>query len=103
MIAEEQMASDMEVQMKPNCGTEFLHTEKMAPTGIHRCLLNIYGDQTVDVNTIMRWVVCSAVAAVTGRTNHVLDSHADFYKHGIQTLVHCWLKCITNSSNCVEK
>ena len=26
-------------------------------TGIHRRLLNIYGDQTVDVNKVMKWVV----------------------------------------------
>ena len=34
------------------CGTEFLHEEKMAPTDIHQCLLNAYGDWTVDVSTM---------------------------------------------------
>jgi len=31
--------------------TEFLLVEKMSPIGIHWLLLNVYGDQTVDVNT----------------------------------------------------
>ena len=33
-----------------------LHVEKMAPTDIHWCLLNIYGDQTVDVSTVRLFV-----------------------------------------------
>ena len=45
----ETMASDMEVQLKQRCVMEFLPEEKIAPTNIHLCLLNIYGDQTVDV------------------------------------------------------
>jgi len=54
----DKMASDMEVRMKQRCVTEFLHAEKIAPNDIHRCLLNIYGDQTVDVSTVRQWVVC---------------------------------------------
>jgi len=30
--------------------------KKIAPSDIHRRLLNIYGDQTVDVSTVRRWV-----------------------------------------------
>jgi len=52
------MASDMEVRMKQRCVTEFLHAEKLAPNDIHRRLLNVYGDQTVDVSTVRRWVAC---------------------------------------------
>ena len=29
-----------------------------APSDIHRCLLNIYRDQTVDVSTVREWVAC---------------------------------------------
>ena len=36
------MVSDMEVHRKQKRVTEFFHTEKMAPTGIHQHLLNIY-------------------------------------------------------------
>ena len=50
------MASDMEVRMKQRCVIEFLHAEKIAPNDIHRRLLNVYGDQTVDVSTVRRWV-----------------------------------------------
>jgi len=55
MAAERQsdtMASDMEVCMKQRCITELLYVEKMAPTDIHRWLLHIYGDETVDVSTV---------------------------------------------------
>ena len=48
----------MEVCMKQRCVTEFLNAEKIAPNDIHRCLLNVCGDQTVDVSTVRRWVVC---------------------------------------------
>ena len=51
------LASDMEVHMKQRCGAESLHTEKMAPTDIHQCLLRAYGDQTVEVSTVRWWVV----------------------------------------------
>jgi hypothetical protein len=91
MTAEEQsekMASDMEVRMKQRCVIEFLHAEKIAPNDIHRCLLNVYGDQTVDVSTVRRWVElfisgysdmkgkpCSGqpCTAVTPRTEERLD------------------------------
>ena len=53
----DKMVSDMEVHVKQRCVTEFLHAEKMAPTDIHWCLLNIYGDQTVHVSTLRYWVV----------------------------------------------
>ena len=62
MVAEGQsdkMASDVEVQMKKRCANAFLKEEKkMAPTDIHQCLINVYGDQTVDVSTVRWWVVC---------------------------------------------
>ena len=61
MAPEEQsdkMASDMEVHMKERCIIEFPHGEKMAPTDIRWLLLNIYGDQTVNVSTVRWWVAC---------------------------------------------
>lgn len=50
--------------------------KKMAPTDIHQPLLEFYGDQTVDVSTVRRWMV-TAVVTVTSKTSHVLDGHAD--------------------------
>jgi len=52
------MASDIEVCMEQRYVIEFLHVEKMPPTDIHQCLLNISEDQTVNVRTVRRWVVC---------------------------------------------
>ena len=49
--------SDMEMHMKQRCVIEFLPEEKMAHSDIHRCLLNVYGDQNVDVSTVRWWVV----------------------------------------------
>ena len=44
------MASVVKVHMKKRCVTEFLHVEKMTPIDI-RHLLNVTGDQPVDVST----------------------------------------------------
>jgi len=33
----------------------------------------------------------------------VTSTGTDFYKHGMQTLVHCWWKCIANGGDYVEK
>ena len=53
----DKMVSDMEVRMKQMCVIKFMHAEKkIAPNNIHRRLLNVYGDQTVDVSTVRRWV-----------------------------------------------
>mgnify|MGYP001856021262 CR=1 FL=1 len=49
------MVSDMEVWMEQRCGIGFLHEEKKCT---HQCLLNVYGEQTVDVSTVRQWVVC---------------------------------------------
>jgi len=52
------MVSNMEVSLKKKHVIEFLHAEKMAPTDIHQHLLNICGEQPVDVSTVRQWVVC---------------------------------------------
>jgi len=60
MVAEgkcDRVASDMEVHIKQRCVTEFMNEEKMAPIDMHHYLLNVYGDQTVDVSTVRQWVV----------------------------------------------
>jgi hypothetical protein len=57
IAAEEQsgkMGSDMEVHTKQKCVIEFHHAEEIAPVDIHRRLLNVYIDQTVDMRTV-RW------------------------------------------------
>ena len=53
----DKMAFDMEVRVKQRCVTEFLHAKNMAPIDIHQYLLNVSGNQTVDVSTVRWWVV----------------------------------------------
>ena len=48
----DRMAFDMEVCMETKCVTEFLHAEIMASTDIHQYLLNVDGDQTVDMSIV---------------------------------------------------
>jgi hypothetical protein len=52
-----QKASDMEIHMKQKYVNEFLLAAKIAYVDIHRCLLNVYRDKTVDVSTVRLWVV----------------------------------------------
>jgi len=47
------MAFDTEMLMKQRCVTEFLHEEETASTAIHQSLLSVYGEKTVDVNTVV--------------------------------------------------
>jgi hypothetical protein len=49
------LASDMEVRSKQKYVIEFLHAERNMHVDIHRRLLNVYGDQTVDVSTVRLW------------------------------------------------
>jgi len=48
----DKIAPDMKVRIKRRCVTEFLQAEVMASMDIPRCLLNVYGDQTLDVSTV---------------------------------------------------
>ena len=46
------MAIDMQVHIKQRGVIEYLHMQKMAPVNIHQCLLDFYGDQTVDMSSV---------------------------------------------------
>jgi hypothetical protein len=59
------MASDIEVRTKQRYVIEFLTAEQIAPIDIHRRLLKVYGDDTVDVSTVRRWVVCFSSGLLT--------------------------------------
>ena len=54
----DKMASEVEVRVKRRVVLEFLRAGKMAPIDFHQCLLNVSGDQTVDVSTEGQWVLC---------------------------------------------
>ena len=53
----DRMASDMELCMNLRCVMKFLHAEKAALINICVFLLNVYGEQTVDVSAVRWWVV----------------------------------------------
>ena len=57
-------ASDMEVWMKKRSVIEFIHEENAASTDIPWLLLNVSGDQTVDVSIVRQWVVAVAIVTV---------------------------------------
>ena len=77
------MVSDMEGCMKQRCGTEFFREEKMAPTDVELCLLNVCGDQTVDVSPVRQWVLRFCSGESDEKTSHVPDGRADFYKSDV--------------------
>jgi len=55
-------------------------------------------------HSLMQWMLAQgggewhvpAVATVTWKTRLISDSHADFYEHSMQALVHAWQRCIAN-------
>ena len=82
-VHSDKMNSDTGVCMMRRYATAFFYVGEMVPTDIHGYLLNIYGDQTVDVSTVRQWVV------QWQQQQWVSFTVADFYKHGMQALVHC--------------
>ena len=82
----DKMASDMEVRMKQRCVIEFLHVEKIASNDIHRRLLKVYGDQTVDLSTVRQWVAQFSRATATWKTSHVLNSHTQLSHHEMKSI-----------------
>ena len=81
----DRMTSVMEVWVKKRCVTVFLHAEKMATIDPHQ-MLNVYGDQTVDVSTVKAGLCGQCfpsndvvVAVVKQR---VTSAGADFYEYG---------------------
>ena len=54
----DEVVSYTEICRKQGLVIEFLHEEEMGSTDIHRHLLRVGGDQTVDVSTVRWWVVC---------------------------------------------
>ena len=90
------IAFDMEVCMKQRYVSKHLRWERIATTNIHQWLLNIYGDQAVDVSMV-RW----CLSAVTGTVGHYHKCR--FSQHSIQAHIHCWRKGIANGGDYTEK
>ena len=47
----------MDVRQKQKYGIEFLNAEEVQPIEIHKRLVNVHGNETVDVSTVRRWVL----------------------------------------------
>ena len=77
----DRMASDMEVRMKQRCGIAFLCEEKIPHIDIHQHLLNVYGDQTVEVSTVKHFPTNNAVIAAVKQW--VASASADFCECGM--------------------
>ena len=82
----DKMASDVEVHMKQRCVMEFFCVGKIAPTDIQRHLLNIYGDQTVEVSTVRENWCISAVETVMWKSSYVPDGHAQLSHNKMKSI-----------------
>ena len=74
----------------------------MSPIDIHCCLLNVYGEQTVDVHTVRWWVVHFSTDDSGVKDKPHSEQRADFYAHRMQDLVHHWQNNVANCGNFVE-
>ena len=83
----EKMASNMEVCMNQSCVTEFLHAEKMAAIDIHSCLLNVYGNQTVDMSTVRQWVMCFSSGDSDAKDMPIPDGHTQPSHHKMKSIL----------------
>ena len=45
----------------------------------------------------------NVLLAITAVKMWVPSTGADFYKHDMQALFHCWLKCVANGSDSAEE
>ena len=78
------------------------------PIRIHERLRNVYGDATVDVSTIRRWVrreihFKDEVAVKTSVRQWLRRQDLAFYRTGIHTLVKRWTKTVEIDGDYIEK
>ena len=81
----------------PNCSV----WKKLHPLTFYGCLLNIYGDQTLDVSIGRWWVVCfsNGDSDVKNKPHSTVSCRFLWAQHaGL-----CWWKCIGNGGEYVEK
>jgi len=89
----DKVASHMEVCMKQRHVNGIpMYGKKMAPMEVHQCLLNVHGDQTVDMSAVRQSVVhfSSGNSDVKDKacSRWPCTSDADIYKCDMQALVH---------------
>ena len=73
--------------------------KKIAPIDVHLCLLNIYGDLTVDASTMRWWVVC-----FSSGNSSMKDKPHSRQPHRFLRAWHAGsYPCRANGGDCVEK
>jgi len=81
-----------DVRFKQRAAIEFLTAEKVPPIEIHRRMQAVYGDQCVDVSTVLGKAVEEVKSAVR---KWFQKQNTSFFKGGFQKLVQRWRrKCI---------
>lgn len=81
------------------CTFEFVNTKNIALIGIHQCVQNAYGEQTVNVSTVMWWIESNVRYKPHSRQ---LDTDANSWTDQLSTMHYDWKKCTEpNVSLCV--
>lgn len=103
------MASDIYVLTNQSCVFEFLHAEKIELSENHRSMLNVFGDQTLDLSTDGGSCV-SAIPIMVFLTRHVyqcgiyallMKSHISYLEKtcSIQHYCAAWIRCCFRGNN----
>ena len=87
---------------------EFLTAEGDMPIRIHERLKNVYGDATVDVSTVRRWVVAlknlkDKQGWLTSVRQWLMRQDLAFYRAGLHALVKRWTKTVEMDGDYIEK
>ena len=87
---------------------EFLTAEGEMPIRIHERLKNVYGDATVDVSTVRRWVhrgihFKDEETVKTSVRQWLRRQYLAFYLAGIHALVKRWTKTVEMDGDYIEK
>jgi len=83
----------MEVHIKPRTGIEFPCAEKVACIDIHWLVERLWRPNSGSEHS----EIVSGAFQQWWYWQEVTSAGADFDKHGMQALVHCWWKCIANN------
>ncbi len=78
---------------------EFLTAENCAPKEILGRLKKIYGDETIDISNIRRWVRSAKVA----ERGKLFEQEPDFFMHAYDKWILRLTKCIEIRGDYVEK
>ena len=96
----DKLISEIEVHLKQRRGIEFLLVKKNCTHWHSSKLTECFWRPNIECE---HHEVMTAVFQQWWQRQWVMSTGADFYEHGMQTLVHCWQKCIASGSDCVEK